>query len=563
MSSLNIDSLLNTPGHLASPDKLVKLPALVTAFYANHPDPEDPAQRVSFGTSGHRGSSLNTSFNYAHILAITQAIVEYRATQKTTGPLFLAQDTHALSEPAFVTALEVLAANGINTIIDTGYNTVSNISGYTPTPALSHAILTYNEENAGKPQADGIVITPSHNPPEDGGFKYNPPNGGPADTTATKWIQDRANEFIAAKLQGVKRLSFSKALNAPTTHRHDYIAAYVADLANVINFDALAGSSLKLAVDPLGGAGVAFWPRIIDAYKLNVDLLNPYVDPTFRFMTLDWDGKIRMDCSSPNAMAGMIANKDKYDVAWACDTDHDRHGIVCKSAGLLNPNHYLAVCIQYLFTHRAGWADTVGIGKTLVSSSIIDRVAKGLGRPMLEVPVGFKWFVDGLIDGSLGFVGEESAGATFLRRNGKVWTTDKDGLIPGLLAAEMTATTGKDPGQLYSELTEKYGSPVYQRIDAAATKEEKAKLAKLSPTQVTAKELAGEPITAILTEAPGNHASIGGLKVTTENGWFAARPSGTEDVYKIYAESFIGEEHLKQIQTEAKALVAKAIAWNA
>jgi phosphoglucomutase len=554
------DSQLNTPGHLASPDKLVKLPALVTAFYANHPDPENPAERVSFGTSGHRGSSLNSSFNYAHILAITQAIVEYRATQNITGPLFLAQDTHALSEPAFVTALEVLAANGINTIIDTGYNTVSNTAGYTPTPALSHAILTYNEENAGKPQADGIVITPSHNPPEDGGFKYNPPNGGPADTTATKWIQDRANELIAAKLQGVKRLSFSKALNAPTTHRHDYIAAYIADLANVIDFDALAGSKLTLAVNPLGGAGVAFWPRIIDAYKLNVEILNPYVDPTFRFMTLDWDGKIRMDCSSPNAMASMIANKDKFDVAWACDTDHDRHGIVCKSAGLLNPNHYLAVCIQYLFTHRPEWSDKVGIGKTLVSSSIIDRVAKGLSRPMLEVPVGFKWFVDGLIDGSLGFVGEESAGATFLRRNGSVWTTDKDGLIPGLLAAEMTARTGKDPGQLYSDLTKKYGAPVYQRIDAAATKEEKAKLSKLSASQVTAKELAGEPITAILTEAPGNHAPIGGLKVTTENGWFAARPSGTEDVYKIYAESFNGEEHLKQIQTEAKALVAKAIA---
>jgi phosphoglucomutase len=554
------DSLLNTPGHLASPDKLVKLPALVTAFYANHPDPENPAERVSFGTSGHRGTSLNSSFNYAHILAITQAIVEYRATQKTTGPLFLAQDTHALSEPAFVTALEVLAANGINTIIDTGYNTVSNIAGYTPTPALSHAILTYNEENAGKPQADGIVITPSHNPPEDGGFKYNPPNGGPADTTATKWIQDRANELIAAKLQGVKRLSFSKALNAPTTHRHDYIAAYVADLANVIDFDVLAGSKLSLAVDPLGGAGVAFWPRIIDAYKLNVEILNPYVDPTFRFMTLDWDGKIRMDCSSPNAMASMIANKDKFDVAWACDTDHDRHGIVCKSAGLLNPNHYLAVCIQYLFTHRPEWSAKVGIGKTLVSSSIIDRVAKGLGRPMLEVPVGFKWFVDGLIDGSLGFVGEESAGATFLRGDGTVWTTDKDGLIMGLLAAEMTARTGKDPGQLYAELTQKYGSPVYQRIDAEATKEQKAKLAKLSASQVTEKDLAGDPITAILTEAPGNHAPIGGLKVTTATGWFAARPSGTEDVYKIYAESFHGEEHLKQIQTEAKALVAKAIA---
>jgi phosphoglucomutase len=558
--SANPNTDLNTPGHLASPDKLVKLPALVTAFYANHPDPENPAERVAFGTSGHRGSSLSTSFNYAHILAITQAIVEYRANQNTTGPLFLAQDTHALSEPAFVTALEVLAANGINTIIDTGYNTISNTAGYTPTPALSHAILTYNEENHGKPQADGIVITPSHNPPEDGGFKYNPPSGGPADTSATKWIQDRANELIKNKLQGVKRLSFSKALNAPTTHRHDYIANYVADLANVIDFSVLAGTTLKLAVDPLGGAGVAYWPRIIEQYKLNVDLLNPYVDPTFRFMTLDWDGKIRMDCSSPNAMASMIANKDKYDVAWACDTDHDRHGIVTASTGLLNPNHYLAVCIQYLFTHRPEWSAKVGIGKTLVSSSIIDRVAAGLNRPMLEVPVGFKWFVAGLIDGTLGFVGEESAGATFLRRNGTVWTTDKDGLIPGLLAAEMTARTGKDPGVLYTELTEKYGSPVYQRIDAEATPEQKAKLSKLNASQVTAKDLAGEPITAILTEAPGNHASIGGLKVTTANGWFAARPSGTEDVYKIYAESFMGPDHLTQIQIEAKALVAKAIA---
>ncbi len=546
------DSLLNAPGHLASPDKLVDLPALVTAFYANHPDPAEPSQRVSFGTSGHRGSSLTTSFNYAHILAITQAIVEFRATQHTTGPLFLAKDTHALSEPAFATALEVLAANNVTVMIDQDL-------GYTPTPVLSHAILEYNISGATTP-ADGIVITPSHNPPDDGGIKYNPPNGGPADTTATKWIQDRANELIAAKLQGVKRLSYAKALAAETTHRHDYVTAYVNDLGNVIDFDALAGTALTLAVDPLGGAGVAYWPRIAEQYKLPLTVLNPYVDPTFRFMTLDWDSRIRMDCSSPFAMASMIANKDTYDVAWACDTDHDRHGIVCKSAGLLNPNHYLAVCIQYLFNHRAGWADTVGIGKTLVSSSMIDRVALGLGRTMLEVPVGFKWFVDGLIDGSLGFVGEESAGATFLRRNGSVWTTDKDGLILGLLAAEMTATTGKDPGQLYADLTAKYGSPVYQRIDAAATKEEKSKLSKLNATQVTAKDLAGEPITAILTEAPGNHAPIGGLKVTTENGWFAARPSGTEDVYKIYAESFLGSDHLAQIQTEAKALVAKAIA---
>ena len=550
---MSTDVQLNPPGHLSSPDRLVNLPRLVTAFYANHPDPSVPAQRVNFGTSGHRGSSLTSSFNYEHILAITQAIVEYRAEQSTTGPLFLAQDTHALSEPAFSTALEVLAANGVAVLIDQDL-------GYTPTPALSHAIITYNATNSGKPQADGIVITPSHNPPEDGGFKYNPSNGGPADTTATKWIENRANELIAAKLQGVKRLAFSKALNAPTTHRHDFITAYVADLANVIDFAPLAGTTLKLAVDPLGGAGVHYWPRIAEHYKLALNILNPYVDPTFRFMTLDWDSRIRMDCSSPYAMASMIANKDHFDVAWACDTDHDRHGIVTRTTGLLNPNHYLAVCIQYLFTHRPEWSEKVGIGKTLVSSSIIDRVAAGLHRPMLEVPVGFKWFVDGLIDGSLGFVGEESAGATFLRRNGHVWTTDKDGLISGLLAAEMTAVTGKDPGVLYNDLTAKYGAPVYQRIDAAATTEQKAKLARLRPSQVTATTLAGEPITAILTEAPGNHAAIGGLKVTTENGWFAARPSGTEDVYKIYAESFNGPDHLKQIQTEAKALVASAIA---
>jgi len=549
---MSTEAPLNTPGHLSSPDKLVNLPRLVTAFYANHPDSENPAQRVSFGTSGHRGSSLNSSFNYAHILAITQAICEFRAEQKTNGPLFLAQDTHALSEPAFTTALEVLAANGVTVMIDKDL-------GYTPTPVLSHAILEYNGSGA-KERADGIVITPSHNPPEDGGFKYNPPNGGPADTSATKWIENRANELIAAKLQGVRRLSFAKALAAETTHRHDFITAYVNDLANVIDFEALNGTALKLAVDPLGGAGVHYWPRIAEQYKLPLEILNPYVDPTFRFMTLDWDGRIRMDCSSPNAMASMIANKDKFDVAWACDTDHDRHGIVTRSSGLLNPNHYLAVCIQYLFTHRPQWSAQVGIGKTLVSSSIIDRVAKGLNRPMLEVPVGFKWFVDGLIGGQLGFVGEESAGATFLRRDGTVWTTDKDGLILGLLAAEMTARTGKDPGQHYNELTAKYGAPVYQRIDAPATKEEKAKLGKLSPSQVTATSLAGEPITAILTEAPGNKASIGGLKVTTENGWFAARPSGTEDVYKIYAESFNGIDHLKEIQAEAKALVSAAIA---
>ncbi len=557
------DRALNTPGHPPSPDKLVNLPRLVTAFYANHPDVSIPAQKVSFGTSGHRGSSLTTSFNYAHILAITQAIVEFRANEKTTGPLFLAMDTHALSEAAFATALEVLAANGVATFVDSGRAEGSELNvGYTPTPACSLAILKYN---TGKKDglADGIVITPSHNPPEDGGFKYNPPNGGPADTSATKWIENRANELIGAKLQGVKRLAFAKALTAETTKRHDYIGEYVGELGHVIDFEALKDTKLTLAVDPLGGAGVHYWPRIAELlkaqYGATLTVLNPYVDQTFRFMTLDWDARIRMDCSSPNAMASMIANKDRFDVAWACDTDHDRHGIVCKSVGLLNPNHYLAVCIQYLFTHRPGWNENVGIGKTLVSSSIIDRVASGLGRRMLEVPVGFKWFVDGLIGGTLGFVGEESAGATFLRKDGSVWTTDKDGLILGLLAAEMTARTGKDPGELYGELTAKYGAPVYQRIDAAATKEEKAKLGKLTASQVTAKTLAGDPITATLTEAPGNHAAIGGLKVTTDEGWFAARPSGTEDVYKIYAESFKGDAHLKQIQSEAKELVSAAL----
>ena len=552
MSNIPAPQKPNQPGQLPLPENLVDVSRLVTAYYALHPDPAIPAQRVAFGTSGHRGSAFAASFNDDHIAAITQAIVEYRTTQHTLGPLFLAKDTHALSEPAFVTALEVLAANNIEVLIDEHL-------GYTPTPALSHAILTRNQ-NLKLHRADGIVITPSHNPPEDGGFKYNPPSGGPADTTATKWIENRANDLIASGLTAVKRISYFRALSADKTYRHDYITAYVNDLANVIDFDVLKGTTLKLAVDPLGGAGVHYWPRIAEKYNLPLEVLNPNIDPTFRFMTTDWDGKIRMDCSSPYAMASIIENKASYDVAFAADTDHDRHGIVTRTTGLLNPNHYLAVCIQYLFTNRPHWSAQVGIGKTLVSSNIIDRVAKGLNRPMLEVPVGFKWFVDGLIDGSLGFAGEESAGASFLRRNGQVWTTDKDGLIPGLLAAEMTARVGCDPGQMYRDLTAKYGDPVYQRIDAAATKDQKAKLAKLSPSQVTVKELAGEPITAILTEAPGNKAPIGGLKVTTENGWFAARPSGTEDVYKIYAESFKGETHLKQIQTEAQSLVSAAIA---
>ncbi len=542
----------NQPGQLPAPDTLVDVPRLIAAFYNLHPDPAVPAQRVAFGTSGHRGSAFHTSFNDDHIAAISQAIADYRVANRIEGPLFLAKDTHALSEPAFSTALEVLAANGVTLMVDSAL-------AYTPTPALSHAILAFNRDRAND-LADGIVITPSHNPPEDGGFKYNPPNGGPADTAVTRWIENRANDLLQTRLFDVKRIPFTRALNAPTTHRHDFLTAYVDDLTSVIDFDVLQNSPLKLAVDPLGGAGVFYWPRIIDQYNLSAELLNPAVDPTFRFMTCDWDGKIRMDCSSPFAMASVIAKKDLYDVAWACDTDHDRHGIVTRSSSLLNPNHFLAVSIQYLFTHRPQWSASVGIGKTLVSSSIIDRVAQGLNRPMLEVPVGFKWFVDGLVEGSLGFVGEESAGATFLRRSGQVWTTDKDGLICGLLAAEMTAVTGKDPGLLYQDLTAKYGAPVYQRIDAAATKEQKAKLGKLSPSQVTATSLAGDPITAILTEAPGNHAPIGGLKVTTAEGWFAARPSGTEDVYKIYAESFKGEDHLKLIQTEAQSLVNAAIA---
>jgi phosphoglucomutase len=549
--SSNRTATANQPGHHPLAANLVNLPRLVTAYYALHPDPSVPAQRVAFGTSGHRGSAFNTAFNEDHIASITQAICDYRRGQSITGPLFLAQDTHALSEPAFATALEVLAANDIETMVDTEL-------AYTPTPALSHAILTYNRGRKTN-LADGIVITPSHNPPEDGGFKYNPPNGGPADTIATKWIENRANDIITSGLADVKRVPYTKALTQGTTHRHDYTTAYVNDLGSVIDFEVLQGTALKLAVDPLGGAGVHYWPRIAEKYHLPLQILNPNVDATFRFMTCDWDGRIRMDCSSRFAMASMIANKDKFDVAFAADTDHDRHGIVTKTTGLLNPNHYLAVCIQYLFTNRPQWSANVGIGKTLVSSSIIDRVAKGLNRPMLEVPVGFKWFVDGLIDGTLGFVGEESAGATFLRRNGQVWTTDKDGLIPGLLSAEMTARTGKDPGLLYAELTARYGEPVYERIDAAATKEQKSKLSKLSPDQITAKNLAGEPITAILTEAPGNHASIGGLKVTTENGWFAARPSGTEDVYKIYGESFKGEQHLKLIQAEAQSLIDSAL----
>lgn len=480
-----------------------------------------------------------------------QAVCEYRTAQHTAGPLYLGKDTHALSEPAFATAIEVLAANGVDVMID-------QHDGYTPTPVISHAILSYNRGRISG-QADGVVITPSHNPPEDGGIKYNPPSGGPANTQITKWIEDRANALLAANLEGVNRLPIEQARRASTTHRHDYIEAYVSDLPNVIDMDAIKSATLKLGIDPLGGSGIAFWHPITERYRLNIENVNPTIDPTFRFMPLDWDGKIRMDCSSPYAMANLIALKDRFDVAFGNDADNDRHGIVTRS-GLMNPNHYLAVSIAYLFANRAGWKSDTGIGKTLVSSSLIDRVAAKLKRKLVEVPVGFKWFVSGLLDGSLGFGGEESAGASFLRRDGTVWSTDKDGIIMDLLAAEMMAKTGRDPSELYQDLTKELGEPVYERIDAPATPEQKSILSKLSPEQVNATELAGDKIVAMLTKAPGNAAAIGGLKVVTENGWFAARPSGTEDVYKLYAESFKGKSHLKRIQEEAQALVAKALA---
>jgi phosphoglucomutase len=541
---LGVMALDPLAGKSPAPSMLVDVPRLITAYYSLAPDAP-----VSFGTSGHRGSSFDGSFNEGHILAITQAICEYRAANGAEGPLFLAKDTHALSEPALVSALEVLAANGVEVMVD-------NVLGYTPTPALSHAVLTYNHgRTAGL--ADGIVITPSHNPPADGGFKYNPPNGGPADTGATRWIQDRANQILAAALRDVRRVPYPRALAASTTHRHDYLSAYVNDLAAVVDMDAIRDARLNLCADPLGGAGIAYWARIADRYGLSLTIQNDHADPTFRFMSVDWDGKIRMDCSSPYAMAGLIALKDKFDLAFACDTDHDRHGIVTRSAGLLKPNDYLSTAISYLFAHRPGWRQDAGVGKTLVSSSMIDRVAAHLGRRLVEVPVGFKWFVDGLFDGSLGFGGEESAGASFLRRDGTVWTTDKDGIIMGLLAAEILARTGKDPGEVYHALTEQFGAPVYQRIDSPATPEQKALLAKLSPDQVTAGELAGDPIQSMMTTAPGNGAPLGGLKVSTAKGWFAARPSGTENVYKLYAESFVGEDHLHAIQRDAQELLAR------
>ncbi len=539
-------------GKPVAKDKLTDVAELISLYYETQPDVSNPDQKVAFGTSGHRGTSLNTSFTEDHIMAIAQAICEYRAKQGTTGPLFMGKDTHALSNPAEKTALEVFAANGVTVMIDQD-------DGYTPTPVISHAILAYNKGRT-EGLADGVVITPSHNPPDNGGFKYNPPNGGPADTDATGWIADRANELLAENNDEVESLYYPDALAAETTVAYDFITPYVEDLGNVIDMEAIKNAGLKICADAMGGSGLRYWKPIADLYGLDLTIRNAAVDYTFSFMTVDRDGKVRMDCSSPYAMASLIDLKDDFDIAFGNDPDFDRHGIVTKSAGLLNPNHYLAVAINYLFSNRTGWRADAAIGKTLVSSSMIDRVAADLGRTLQEVPVGFKWFVSGLVDGSYGFGGEESAGASFLRKDGTVWSTDKDGIILCLLAAEILAVTGKDPGEHYQALVAKFGTPVYDRIDAPSNREEKAKLAALSPEQAKAETLAGEPITAKLTHAPANGAAIGGLKVCTENGWFAARPSGTEDVYKIYAESFKGEEHLRQIQAEAREIVNAALA---
>jgi phosphoglucomutase len=539
-------------GKLAPRSILLDVPRLVTAFFTEQPDPGVATERVAFGTSGHRGSAFQRTFNAAHILAITQAICLYRKDQRIDGPLFIGMDTHALSEPAFVTALEVLAANAIDVMIDKD-------RGFTPTPAISLAILSYNRGRTSG-QADGIVITPSHNPPEDGGFKYNPPHGGPAASAATDWIERTANALLEDDLRGVRRTGYTRALAASTTHPHDYVGPYVDSLSTVVDMDVIRASGVRVGIDPLGGASVQYWQPVIDRYGIAAEVVNTDVDPTFRFMSVDWDGRIRMDCSSPYAMAPLVALRDRFDVAFANDTDADRHGIVTPAAGLMNPNHFLAAAIAYLFRHRTRWTREMGVGKTVVSSGIIDRVAAQLGRRLVEVPVGFKWFVDGLLAGSIGFGGEESAGAAFERMDGTVWTTDKDGLIMGLLAAEMTARLGKDPGALYQEITGELGAPVYERIDAPATPEQKRQLARLAPERVDARELAGDPITAILTNAPGNGEAIGGLKVVTKNGWFAVRPSGTEDVYKLYAESFEDRAHLARIQEEAKALVARLFA---
>ena len=538
-------------GKPAEASMLVNVPRLVTAYYTEVPDPAVAEQRVAFGTSGHRGSSFKKAFNEWHILAISQAICLYREQKKIDGPLFLGMDTHALSEPAQASALEVLAANGVEVMLAEG-------DEYTPTPAISHAILTYNRGRK-TGLADGIVITPSHNPPPDGGFKYNPPNGGPAEGAVTAWIEAKANELLENGLLGLKRIPWEKALRAPTTHRHDYLNTYIADLANVIDMDAIRGAKISMGVDPLGGAGVHYWGPIAERYGLNLTVVNQAVDPTFRFMTVDWDGQIRMDPSSPYTMQRLIGLKDRFTIAFACDTDHDRHGIVTRSAGLLPPNHYLSVAIFYLFQHRPKWRKEAAIGKTVVSSQMIDRVTAKIGRKLYEVPVGFKWFVDGLLDGSLGFGGEESAGASFARLDGTVWTTDKDGIIPALLAAEITARMDRDPGEIYGELTHEFGEPVYDRVEAPATPEQKEILGKLSPEQVRSTDLAGEKVQAILTRAPGNGASIGGLKVAAESGWFAARPSGTENIYKIYAESFRGADHLRRILEEAQTIVSDAL----
>lgn len=537
---------------LAQPQDLIDIAEVVTAYYTRTPDADNPDQQVAFGTSGHRGSSLDTAFNESHILAITQAIVEYRAQHHIGGPIFIGRDTHALSEPAMISALEVLLAHGIEVLVD-------DRGRYTPTPAVSHAILAYNAQRSDSSQySDGIVITPSHNPPRDGGFKYNPPNGGPADTDATDWIADRANTLLREGLVSVKRTSVAGVLD-PRVHRHNYMENYIADLSSVVDIDAIRNSGLAIGADPMGGASVDYWGAIAEKHSLNLTVVNPLVDATWRFMTLDTDGKIRMDCSSPDSMASLVHNRTKYDIATGNDADADRHGIVTPDAGLMNPNHYLAVAIDYLFSHRPQWNSSTAVGKTLVSSSMIDRVVADLGRKLVEVPVGFKWFVPGLVDGSVGFGGEESAGASFLRHNGTVWSTDKDGIILDLLASEITAVTGKTPSQRYEELAARFGSPAYARTDAPATREQKAVLKKLSPEQVTATELAGEAITAKLTTAPGNGAAIGGLKVTTENAWFAARPSGTEDKYKIYAESFLGADHLAMVQREAQNLVSDVL----
>ncbi|MGH6840189.1 MAG: phosphoglucomutase (alpha-D-glucose-1,6-bisphosphate-dependent) [Methylocella sp.] len=535
-------------GKTIEPSMLVNVPRLATAYFTGKPDPTVPSQRVAFGTSGHRGSAFGNAFNEAHILAISQAICHHRSRSRITGPLFVGIDTHALSEPALASALEVFAANDVNMMID-------ERNGYTPTPVVSHAILTYNK-NRKSGLADGIVITPSHNPPEDGGFKYNPPNGGPADTNVTTWIERTANALLANDLKGLRRISYDRARKSPCVHRHDYIGSYVADLANVVDMEAIRSSGVKIGIDPLGGASVHFWQPVIEQYGIAGTIVNDALDPTFRFMPVDWDGRVRMDCSSPYAMARLIGMRDKFDIAFANDTDADRHGIVAPSNGLMNPNHYLAAAISYLYENRPGWSSCCAVGKTVVSSGIIDRVAAKLGRKLVEVPVGFKWFVDGLIGGSLGFAGEESAGASFLRRDGSVWTTDKDGIILGLLAAEITAQTKRDPSEAYDRLTAELGAPFYERIDAPATPEQKELLVTLSPNQIGMTELAGEPIRAKLTAAPGNGLPFGGIKVIAEKGWFAARPSGTEDVYKIYAESFRGEGHLRQIQREAQDTIA-------